>query len=399
MSQAEMVLTIWFVGTLVPFVVVLSVGLTRLLLLKGNLPAGRKSDSKAPVEMLVPLKGTFPNQERILDSLAQQDHPHYLLVFILESETDQANSVVDELAARHSHVRKVISGINLACAQKNHNLIVGLEQLKSVTEIVVFCDSTNRADSGWLTRMTESLDSGTAEAVTTFRAFHPQPATLGGLCQAHYASFLLVLTSIFTRPWGGGTAIKRSVLERLHVARTWASTVIDDLTLGNLLEKAGIKVYMNAHTILSSPLKNCPVSGCLGYLDRQILFPKYTNPGIWLTMTLVMTNLAVATAAAVVATVLFPTGLVDGLSGWLGIGFLSVIIVFSFLLKLTNPFPISPIRWTAIFVPSIFMIAFVFVRSIFRNRIVWHGRIYLPGRDGIVLKASFQDNDTEPRPD
>ena len=127
----------------------------------------------------------------------------------------------------------MFSGIAALCAQKNHNLLAGLRSLKPDTEILVFCDSTNMADPGWLGRFTKPLRNGDCQVVTTFRAFRPDPETLGGVCQAIYASFIRLLAAIKPTPWGGATAIRRETFERLNVAEAWSRTVVDDLILGN----------------------------------------------------------------------------------------------------------------------------------------------------------------------
>ena len=169
------------------------------------------------------------------------------------------------------------------CGQKNHNLVQGIKHLSPSTEVVVFCDSSNMVDTDWLRRFTEPVRTGAFEVVTTFRAFDPRPATIWGICQAIYAAFLLLLIANKPKPWGGATAIARNTLDRLDVIGEWSRNVIDDLALGNILDKAGIPVFLDPRSLLRSPLPNQSLSGLIHYLDRQILFPKWTNPIIWFT--------------------------------------------------------------------------------------------------------------------
>ncbi len=343
-----------------------------------------------PLEVIVPLKGIIAGQEYALRSLLEQDYPGYRLIFVLESELDPANPVVDKLLDQYPFAHKVIGGIAFSCAQKNHNLLAGLRSVRPNTEILVFCDSTSLADPGWLRRFTGPLCNGDCAVVTTFRAFHLDPATIGGVCQAMYASFIRLIAAIKPKPWGGATAIKRETFEELNIPEVWSRTIVDDLVLGNALDCAGIKVKMDQYNLLESPLQMQSVAGFLSYLDRQILFPKFTNPGIWAGTLLFHLNLTLAVVAAVFIGALFPAGQADTLCGWLSCGLLIVVAAGVLLLWRINPSTISIERWLISFFPCIFLSAFVFLRSIVRNYIDWHGRRYWPGKGGVVLETAFE---------
>lgn len=388
MNTGWWLLVVWFGVTLVPVVALATVGLWRTL---GVGRANRRDNSPepAPVEVLIPVKGTFPDQEMILGSLLEQDYPCYHIVFIVEDEKDPAAGVVDGLCDRHPHARRIVSGISVSCAQKNHNLVQGIRGLRSDTEILVFCDSTNVAPPDWLRELISPILKGEVEAVTTFRAFEPVPLTLGGVCQALYASLILILATIVPKPWGGGTAIRRKTFERLNVAEVWSCTVVDDLVLGNLLEDAGIPVRMDPRRLLRSPLKHQTPAGFLSYLDRQILFPKFTNPGIWAASTALFLNFTAALLTAICLGFVFPLGWTGSATGLVSYGFLAALLPVALALKRTNPFPIPAISWVGGIVPCVVLAAGVFIRSLWVKHIDWHGRRYVPGRRGLVLHAGF----------
>lgn len=345
----------------------------------------------SPVEVLVPLTGVFPYQEETLSSLLEQTHSCYRVMFILESSDDPAESLVNRLCERYSHARKIISGLSRSCGQKNHNLLAGIRNLRPETKIIVICDSTNKADPEWLIRLTQPLETSRERVITTFRAFHPQPETVGGVCQAIYGSFLLVLALLRPMPWGGATAMRRDTFEELHVDDAWSRTVVDDLTLGNVLHRAGIQVTMDHENRLTSPLMNQTVVGFLDYLDRQILFPKFTNPGIWAATLISHLN---TTAAVLVSFItglaLFPAGLVGPAAASMSYGLLVGTLIVALLLRCLNPFSVSIRSWLVAFYPCVFLAAFVFLRSLFRNYIRWHGRTYWVGAGGVVLNEDFQ---------
>lgn len=374
---------LWFIITALPLVVVTLIALARIRLLKNNLPLD--SGPFPHAEILLPVKGVSADQEVALQSLLGQSYPNYRVTFIVESEDDPGTALLSRLCQTYAHASVVVGKVAKGCAQKNQNLITGLETLRSDTEIVVFCDSTNVADRDWLKRFTGPLRRRECEVVTTFRAFRPEPETLAGVSQAIYASFVLSLILVSPRPWGGGTAVRREVLDRLNIIATWSQTVVDDLVLGNLLDSTGIRVVMDPRCMLTSPLKNQTISGFLSYLDRQILFPKFTNPRIWFATLVFHLNLTAALLTASFMGFFYLFGFVSdsaGIASWL---FLAFLVFIGFTLRSFNPLSISVRRWMLGFLPCVCLAAFVFLRSVFRNYIDWHGRRYFPGKAGMVL--------------
>ena len=239
------------------------------------------------MEILVPIKGVLPGQEETLESMLRQDYPFYNVIFLIESEEDPAGLLVENLSNRFPNVRKVITGTAGMCGQKNHNLVQGIKHLSPGTEVVVLCDSSNMVDTDWLRRFTEPVRTGAFEVVTTFRAFDPRPLTMWGICQAIYAAFLLLLIANKSKPWGGATAIAVNTLYRLDIMGEWSRNVIDDLTLVTFSTKPEFLCSWS-RDLSQIPLPDQSLSGLIHFLDRQILFPKWTNPIIWST-TLVST--------------------------------------------------------------------------------------------------------------
>jgi ceramide glucosyltransferase len=385
LSILETALFIWLGVTAAPFLVCCCLGWAGIRVSKALLARSDCDAPILPIEVLVPIKGLLPDQERILETLLTQDYAAYRVMFIVESEEDPVNELVDSLCARYGHARKVISGLAECCGQKNHSLVQGLQHVRQETPCLVFYDASNAAEPQWLSRFTCPLRRGVSQVVTTFRAFRPMPETMWGVAQAMYASFLLLLMANKPKPWGGATGIMRGVLDRVDIIDAWSNNVIDDLTLGNVLERAKIDVFLDPINLLKSPLKNQSLTGFLNYLDRQILFPKFTNPLIWASMTVLYLNLTLAVVVSAVLGIMFPLNLVGPYSGCFSYGFLAFAVVSLILFRQINPFGISLVRWLAACFPFIFATAFVFLRSIFRNYIDWHGIRYWPGKDGVVL--------------
>jgi len=394
MTVLGWIIFFWFLLTLAP--PVFSVILGAIKIHSAAKLKSKVTTSNFPmIEILVPIKGVLPDQETILESLLRQDYPSYNVIFLIENQDDPADLLIDALRSRFPHAKKVITGAAGLCGQKNHNLVHGIRNLAPNTEIIVFCDSSNMVGTNWLTQFTEPIRTGVFKVVTTFRTFDPTPATIWGISQAIYSAFLLLLIANKPKPWGGATAIERPLFNRLDVIEEWSRNVIDDLTLGNILDQAGIPVFLDPKSLLRSPLPNQSLGGFIHYMDRQILFPKWTNPIIWGGTLFFELSLTAATVIAVTIAALFPYGLVSPILGWSSFIFIMIIFAAAVLFWRMNSLRISLFGWLASFLPFIFVTAFVYSRSLFRNHIDWHGKRYYPGKGGVVLCVDKTKASTE----
>jgi len=395
MTLAEWIVFLWILLTLIPSVFCIGRGAAKILLAAKRDNEGTTANFPM-MEILVPIKGTLPDQGRILESLLRQDYPSYNVIFLVESQEDTAVPIVENLCSRFPHARKLITGTAGLCGQKNHNLVQGIKNLNSDSAIIVFCDSNNLVEPDWLSRFTEPVRTGAYEVVTTFRAFDPRPATIWGISQAIYASFLLLLIANKPTPWGGATAISRNTFNRLGVMQEWSRNVIDDLALGNILDNSGIPVFLDHRSLVRSPLPDQCLGDFVHYLDRQILFPKWTNPVIWFTTLIFHLGITAAIVATIIGGILFPFGLINPILGCASYGFLVAVFAAAMLFWTMNPFRIPVRRWLVSFLPFVFVTAFVFSRSLFRNHIEWRGRRYYPGKGGVVVCVEEANLSSDP---
>jgi hypothetical protein len=384
MSIVELIVMVWLFLAAFPVVLVILVGKIRIFFSK-RVPQPDQISNQVPIDILVPVKGSYTGQLQILEMLLLQKYDNYRVLFIVESDSDPAAQVIDKLCHLYAHARKIIAGQAHGCAQKNHNLICGLTGVREETEILLFCDSTNSPHTEWLSRLTAHIRNGSFKVVTTFRSFVPMPPTLGGICQSIYGAMLLYLMIALPKPWGGATAIKRELFDELKIQNIWSQTVVDDLVLGNALEKAGVKIKVDYANLLSSPLYNHTISTYMKYLDRQVLFPKFTNPEIWIAMMILYLNLVSGLIFSI--SILFlpifmpvpPTMMPAGL------GFLLLLTISVTFLYLDQERGITYGQWMSSMLPFIFVNVYVVLRSISLSHIDWHGKRYWPGKGGKIL--------------
>lgn len=368
------------------------VGLTRII-------RGRSHNSRLNpnlpypvIEVLVPIKGVLPQSKEILETLLTQDYPNYHVTFILENQLDPAVDLVREFCSTYGHVSIFFSGTATGCGQKNFGLSKAISQLGSDVEILAFCDSSNAANDSWLARITEPVRSRAFEVCTTFRSFSPGKVNIAGICQAMYATTVFSLMTVTPKPWGGATVIRKRTFDSLNVAELWLRTVVDDLVLGNILNRANVKICVSPANYLVSPVEKQTLKGFSAYLDRQILFPKFTNPAIWfftVTWDICLAASLALSMAGIVLYLLSEVSMTYALTGaiyWIG------IFLIAIRLRHINQPRLPVLKWITAFPVMVVITTVVCVRSIFLDHIDWHGKRYYCGPGGVVTEVQVLKN-------
>ena len=197
--------------------------------------------------MLVPVTGAAAGLATRLTRLLSQDYPDYQVVFSTRDAADPATAIIRSLLPKFPGARHVIAGPARSCGQKNQNLLAAVKLVGRTPEILVFCDSNQEAPAGWLRELVAPLVAGQGEVSSGYHhiiAAEPGIAALGRAISV----LTLYLTKAFRRlnqPWGGATAIRRSLFEDLDVARLWAENIVDDVSLAARLVRAGIPVALS----------------------------------------------------------------------------------------------------------------------------------------------------------
>lgn len=305
----------------------------------------------------------------------------------MEDQLDPALELVENFRSLYPHVGIFFCGKSYHCGQKNFGLAKAISLLDPDVEILAFCDSSNSADPGWLTRISEPIRSTKFEVCTTFRSFAPQDTNIPGVCQAIYTTTVFALLTVTPKPWGGGTLIRRHTFESLKVVDTWLETVVDDLVLGNILTKAKIQVHVSPENFLSSPVKNQTLRGLLAFLDRQILFPKFTNPVIWVFTVIWHMSICGSLIISTCGLFLYSLGYIGPEYATLGLLFWVGVLTLVFALRYLNQPRLPIFKWIYSFPILIMVATFVCFRSIFLKRIDWSGKRYYCGRGGLVTKV------------
>jgi hypothetical protein len=334
--------------------------------------------------------------EAALTSLLTQPYSNYETVLVTRDLEDPATPLVRALLSRHPHSRHIVSGPAAGCSQKNHNILAGVGALDDTVEILVFCDSTHQARPNFLGDLIYPLATGAASLTSGFHRIIPSDArvpTLGRL-QTVLTLHLLHGFAFIALPWGGATAVLRSVFHAYGIAGVLKQNVLDDFPLGLRLLRFGIRAVPVATAILETHLAGQTMGGWNTWLTRQLLYLKYCLPGTWLASALVVWVLGGPILLAVLAGLGGVAGLVPPLLALISLVFLLTLTGVGAWCRtlIPHPAPLGP--WLLAFYANIFTACWCYIKTWRPGTISWHGisyRVTWGGRvQEIILTPEFR---------
>lgn len=242
-----------------------------------HVPTGR-------VALFAPCKGLDIDLEDNLRALFRQDYDDYELTFIVESADDPAYAAIRRAMADHPWVPAclVVAGRAVDCGQKVHNLRVATRHLSYRVKYLAFVDSDARPRPEWLRAMISRLDEPGLGAVTGYRWFTPDKASIAN---ALVYSMNCDVLSLLTRSshyliWGGSWAIRRDVFDAIGMRRAWKGTLSDDLVASRLMREAKLEVRFEPACVVASPLEES-LGHALSFIRRQYLIARLYTFDWW----------------------------------------------------------------------------------------------------------------------
>jgi len=346
------------------------------------------------VALIVPLTGNSPEMQAALDSLLSQDYPNYETLFVTRDLEDPATALVQGLLSRYPRSRHIVSGPAAGCAQKNHNILAAVGALDDAVDILVFCDSTHEAPPEFLRELIRPLVSGAAALTSGFHRIVPGDARVAtlGMLQTVLSLHLMRGFLAVILPWGGATAVLRSVFRDSGVAGVLGTNVLDDFPLGLHLLRFGIRTRPVATAILNTSLSGQTMAGWDTWLTRQLLSPKYIMPVTWLAAALAVWVLAGPIIFSVLAGVGGLVGLVSPPLALTGLGFLAVLTGIGAWCRSLVPqkVPLGP--WLLAFYANILMACWCYLKTWRTDTIAWRGISYRVTWGGRVREIIYPQN-------
>ncbi len=340
------------------------------------------------VAVLVPVTGAAAGLATRLERLLSQDYPDYQVVFSTRDAADPATAVIRSLLPNFPRARHVVAGPARGCGQKNQNLLAAVQLVGRTPEILVFCDSNQEASASWLRELVAPLVRGEAQVSS---GFHHVIAAEPGIAASGRAVTVLALylTKGFRRlnqPWGGATAIRRSLFENLDVAKLWAENIVDDVSLAARLVEAGLPVGIPRGASLHTPLDHESLAGWEDWLIRQWLYLKFCMPATWLAGGLLVHVILGLAVLAGVRLGLALLGLASGGPALAGALFLAGLTGLGLALRSYHPQPGPLAKWLPAYFAALGLASWVHLKTLFTMEMRWRGIIYRVGWRGKVVE-------------
>ena len=346
------------------------------------------------VTLIVPVAGVSANLDMNLRSLLQQDYPAYAVIFVTQDEHDQAEPVIRKGIAGQTRARHIHAGKAVACSQKNYNLLQGVLASDSLTDILVFCDSGHYAQPGWLARMLYPLRI--SPFITVSSGYHhvfPEKRCVCSTGRAICVLFLYLVRKIpiFTQPWGGALAIRKNDFQTLGITELWSTTVVDDVTLADHLQKKNNKVTIPRDADLQTVVEDCSRQAWEFWLIRQWAYLKFLFPKLWLFTGLTGIAFTVLISFSIVVVITGGGGIFDVREMAVPAVFLTAVVLGATIFRQQHPAPGSLILWYPAFLAALYMAGWCHYRTWFSDSITWAGITYKVASGGKVVKIIRPD--------
>jgi cellulose synthase/poly-beta-1,6-N-acetylglucosamine synthase-like glycosyltransferase len=238
------------------------------------------------VSIIAPCRGLDTGLRENLVALFEQDYPSYEIAFVADSADDPSLEVIeevrDEFEDKHRS-RVVIAGHATDSGQKVHNLRAACGEIDSASEVIVFTDTDARAPANWLRSLVAPLKDGSVGAATGYRWFIPGNGSFASHLRSVWnASIASALGADRRRNfcWGGATAIRREVFDRLKIRELWRGTLSDDFTVTRAMKDAGLSIYFVPQCLTPS-IGDCSFSELIEFTNRQMKITRVYASNLW----------------------------------------------------------------------------------------------------------------------
>ena len=230
-------------------------GLLGQLVHSRGIRINREAVSPNPT-LIVPLTGSVPGLEGLIDRLNRQTQPMERLIVSVESTADPAHERVRAIGPHARFpVDIVIAGTNDRRGQKCTNLIVAVRALAPKDRIVVFLDGDIQPQDWWLSTLIRPLAADRADAVSGYRwpvgALGLIPAIIAGLDRV---IALLPGWRIGKLVWGGSVALRREALDAIDIPGLYDRVLSDDLTMGRAVHEGALRFVRRRALLLPTPM-------------------------------------------------------------------------------------------------------------------------------------------------
>jgi len=245
-------------------------------------------DFTPAASVIVPCRGIDQELKENVTALFAQDYPAFEVIFVSDRADDPAFAIVREAKTSFADtsgpiMRFVEAGPATDTSQKVHNLRIAVGKVDRRSEVLVFIDTDARPQPFWLRALVTPLRDDTLAASTGYRWFVPVRGGLASHLRAVWnAAIASALGANRTKNfcWGGSTAIRREMFERLNIGDRWRGTASDDFTVTRALHEAGLGIKFVPQCLTPS-FEDCSFRELVEFTTRQLKITRIYAAHLW----------------------------------------------------------------------------------------------------------------------
>lgn len=236
------------------------------------------------VALILPCCGVDQRLEHTVEALRRQNYQHYEVFFTFESTEDPAYGEIGRWARDWTGPpwHRVVAGMAERRSQKIHNLLAAISKLSDKCDVIIFLDSDAIPHPDWMGHLVEPLQDQQVGAATGFRWYTASGGVAAGIRSAWNAASVSMLHNDLTNfCWGGSTAIRKSVFERLSIAQRWDSALSDDYQVTRAVRDAGLAIRFVPQALLPTN-ERTTFANFWNFARRQFVITRICGPKLWL---------------------------------------------------------------------------------------------------------------------
>lgn len=242
------------------------------------------------VSVFVPCTGEVQGLEENIRSLLEQDYSgERRYVFVTPSAKDPAHALLSKLLFVEPHPTRLLASERqpAGCSGKAADLLYALGLEGKDAEVLVFADSDVVVRRDWLSTLTSALAEPGVCVATSAALPMPRGKGLWGLMRLVWMAAGQPYLAATRCVCGHSFAMRAKDFKELEVAKTWARSVMEDLSLSALLSGWRTVRFCGWATPVSA--EGCGFRDYLDQYNKWILMFRVYLPLAW-TMGLFITS-------------------------------------------------------------------------------------------------------------
>lgn len=243
------------------------------------------SDYTPFATVIAPCKGLDEQLAENLNAVLAQNYPAYEVLFVVDDPRDPAVKVIEGISREGAKaVKTIIAPRASTSSQKVENLREAVLHGDELSEVFVFVDSDVRPSKDWLRSLVAPLADETVGAATGYRWFVTSKTDLATELRSAWNASIASALGPNTRSnfcWGGSTAIRRNVFDRLEIREKWHGTLSDDFAMTRAMNEAGLAIHFVPQAVVPSA-GTCSPTCLFEFTNRQMKITRVYARKLWL---------------------------------------------------------------------------------------------------------------------